>query len=481
MIGKLRADGIAALAGCHPAPQLDTVRGMPLALMVLALVPARWNSGDPKSLDLLRGGAVTCILVEPQNWNAAFLQAAKQRHINTFGLIHPGQEAVGQARRAAQLKLDGVALEGETDPAAGERIRAAAGHGMTVIELGSRGEMRLRSGDRVVGTWQGLWPGIEIEHGGGAATAGPTSTPWINTNTGFLRFARAATESAIWVGERPPPGVVFSAPRYGLAIADAAMAGARWIVALDADLERRLLAGQSQALAAWKQIEAHVRYWENPAWHGYRPYSQLVLVQDSGSGGLLSGGILDLLSVLHTSARPAPTRQLSAGSLEGARVVLNLDAESISAQQRGDLEAFASAGGAVVNPPKGWRFPAIPAQQTTPNRRQLDQMQPIWEATYEATVRKNFGVRTFNTASVLFQLLAAPGLSSLLVHLVNYADYPAEDVTVQVLGRWRRARLFSPEGPVRELPVYPVTDGTGKEGTGIDIDRIRVAATLRLD
>jgi len=35
---------------------------MPLALMLLFgvadLVPARWNSADPKSLELLRGGAV---------------------------------------------------------------------------------------------------------------------------------------------------------------------------------------------------------------------------------------------------------------------------------------------------------------------------------------------------------------------------------------------------------------------------------------
>jgi hypothetical protein len=63
-----------------------------------------------------------------------------------------------------------------------------------------------------------------------------------------------------------------------------------------------------------------------------------------------------------------------------------------------------------------------------------------------------------------------------LIHLLNYADYPAEDVTVQALGSWRRARLYSPEGAVRELAVYPV-----KDGTSVDIDRIDVVATLRLD
>src|SRR5712691_10195798 len=140
---------------------------MPLALMVLAgvagLVPARWNSGDPNSLDRLASGVVNCILVEPQNWNPAFLQSARRRRITTFGLIHPGQDAVDQARRAGQLKLDGLALEGDYDSAVRQQIRSAAG-AVNVVELPSRGGMRLDSGDPVIVTWQGLWPGIEIEH-----------------------------------------------------------------------------------------------------------------------------------------------------------------------------------------------------------------------------------------------------------------------------------------------------------------------------
>ena len=433
------------------------------------LVPARWNSGDPLSLELLKGGAVNCLLVESPNWNPGFLRAARRRHFAVFGVIRPDQDVAELSRKALNLKLDGAVLEGDGP-------EAVAAVGLTVVRLAGRGRMRLDSDDPVVGAWQGLWPGIEIEHGGGAATAGPTSTPWINTNTGFLRFARAATgAAAIWVGERPPPGRVFPVQRYSLSVGDAAMAGARWIISLDADLERRLLAGESAALAAWKQISAQVRYWDNPRWREYRPASRLVVVQDAASGGLLSAGILDLLSVLHLSARPAPVRLLDATSLQNARVVVNLAPQSLSARQKSELEQFARAGGIVVNPPANWRFPDVTPQQITTDRRQLDRIQPIWEATYDATVRKNFGVRTFNTASVLFHLLATPG-GGLLVHLLNYADYPAEDVTVQVLGKWRRARLYSPDAETRELPVYAV-----KDGTGVDVDRIRVAATLRFD
>lgn len=64
----------------------------------------------------------------------------------------------------------------------------------------------------------------------------------------------------------------------------------------------------------------------------------------------------------------------------------------------------------------------------------------------------------------------------MLVHLLNYQDLPADDVTVFVLGAWKRARLYRPDAQVREMPVYGV-----KEGTGIDISKIDVLATLRLE
>jgi hypothetical protein len=147
-----------------------------LAAGLTSLVPARWNSGDPKSLELLQGGPVNCILVEHQYWTNALLRAARQQHVATFGVIHPGAQSVAQAREAARLKLDGVVLEGEYDSPALEPVRAAVA-GLTVVELPSRGLMRLDGGDAITGTWQGLWPGIQIEHGGGSATAGPTSTP----------------------------------------------------------------------------------------------------------------------------------------------------------------------------------------------------------------------------------------------------------------------------------------------------------------
>jgi len=39
-------------------------------------VPARWFSGDPKSLELLTGSPVSCLLVEKQNWTLPLVDAA---------------------------------------------------------------------------------------------------------------------------------------------------------------------------------------------------------------------------------------------------------------------------------------------------------------------------------------------------------------------------------------------------------------------
>ena len=427
-------------------------------------VPARWHSGDPKTLDLLKGAVVNCLLLEAGHWNAAFVKNAAQRHIVVLGIVHSEAEA----HKAKQLKLDGIVVEGDAD--------SVPADGMLVIRLPSRGRIPLDGSDPITGTIQALWPGVEIAHGGTVST-GPSSAPWINTNSGFLRFVTAATKATIWLGERPPPKTVLPVDRYALAIADAAITGARWIIALEDDLETRLFAGDARALAAWQEINSILRYFEDKLeWRAYHPYGQLAVLEDAASGGLLSSGLLDMLAVQHTAARALPVRRLSPEGLHAARVVLNVDADALATQQKRDLDEFVASGGKLVNPPPGWRFPETAPDQMTPTRKQMDRIQPIWEVTYNATVRKNFGARTFNTSSIIFDVRARPDGKSILVHLLNYTDFPSEDIALQVLGTWHHARLYSPGHAVRELPVYPV-----KDGTGIDIDRIAVLGTVVVD
>ena len=70
---------------------------------------------------------------------------------------------------------------------------------------------------------------------------------------------------------------------------------------------------------------------------------------------------------------------MSAGKFNSAPVT---EAEAKS------LEGFTKGGGTLLAPPAGWKFPQVPESQITPGRRQLEQMEPMWEVAYRATVRK---------------------------------------------------------------------------------------------
>jgi len=90
--------------------------------------------------------------------------------------------------------------------------------------------------------------------------------------------------------------------------------------------------------------------------------------------------------------------------------------------------------------------------------------------------RRNLGARLFNVSTMLSDLTASADGKQVIVQLVNYADYPVESIAVHVLGDFKHARLYTPEEGERTLEVYK-----NEEGTGVDIDKVSVCATLRLD
>lgn len=76
---------------------------------------------------------------------------------------------------------------------------------------------------------------------------------------------------------------------------------------------------------------------------------------------------------------------------------------------------------------------------------------------------------------MLSNLLETPG-GQVVLHLVNYSGYPVEHVTAHFLGRYKKARLYSPEAPPRELELYDV-----EGATAVDIPEVRVCATVVLE
>lgn len=450
---------------------------LPLLLALAApaeWVPARWNSTDPSTLDLAARTPVNCLLVGSPD--AVFAARAAERGIATLLVIEPGGDPAALARKAVAANLTGIVLEGDFPEDTAARVRdSLAGSKAVLIELPPRVRMKLDSPGPVIGTCQGVWPGIQVL-AGGAHKAAPTGSPWIDTNSGFIRAVRAWSDAAVWIGNRPPPRTVVTAQRYLQVISDAAMAGARWVIALDDDLHRRLMARDGEAVKTWESLGRHLKYYEeHRELRSYLPYSRLALIQDPADGGMLSGGIIDMLAARHIPLRSLPRQQLKGDALKGASMAINVDPSALTPEQRELVRAFTRGGGTLLNGPPGWKFTSDP-ERITLAENEVERLTDIWRDVNFMVGRRNLGARLFNVSGMLSTLLAGPEGKPLLIHLVNYTGYPVESVTVHLPGEFHRARLFAPEGGERSLEVYKTEDGSG-----IDLDRISVCATLKID
>ena len=437
-----------------------------------AWVPVRWPWADTRSLELLAGTPVNCLLLKSPA--PELVAAAQARGVVALAVVTPGGEG-RQIERALAASVDGIVLEGEFPEGTAAGI-SARNSGAAVIELTSRSRLPLGSAAPVIGTYQGVWPGIAVDEGG-ARKSGPTSSVWIDTNTGFLRAVRAWGSLTVWIANQPPPKTAVAATRYLQAIADAGISGARWVVALDDDLAGRLAAREEAAMGTWKRIAGMLAYFEqHPEWRALPEGGQLALVQDPEKGGLVSGGILDMIAVKHTPVRPIPRQRLSAEALAGATMAVNVDGAALTPEQKETLRAFTRGGGTLLTGPPGWKDPAAAAGSITLEKAELERLDDIWHDVNAMIGRRNMGVRLFNVSSMLSNFLAAPGGTTAVVHLVNYSDYPVDNVAVYYLGEYKHATLIAPGAADRALEVYKT-----EEGWGVDVERVGVCATIRLE
>jgi len=436
-------------------------------------VPARWPWSDVKSLDLLAGGPVNCLLLK--SYSAEFAAAAAERGLVTLAILAPGGELAESARRAIASKVAGIALEGDFPEAAITAVKQTAGEA-PVIELASRVRLLAESNPLALATWQGVWPGIAVQENG-ATRAGPSGSVWIDTNTGFIRAIRAWSSAPVWLANEPPPKTVIPAARYLQAIADAAISGARWVLSFDADFASRLAKRDPEAVSGWHRMLALAGYFErHPEWRSMQEYGQLALVQDPAKGGLVSGGILDMIAVKHTPVRPIPVERLTAEALKGAKMAVNVDAEALTPEEKEVLRQFTRGGGMLLTGPPGWKDPTPQGGRITLDKAELERLNDIWRDVNSMVGRRNLGVRLFNVSSMLSNLLVSSDGATAVLHLVNYSDFPVENVTVHFVDEYRRATLLSPEGTEKPLEIYK-TD----EGWGADIDKVAVCATVRLE
>jgi hypothetical protein len=132
----------------------------------------------------------------------------------------------------------------------------------------------------------------------------------------------------------------------------------------------------------------------------------------------------------------------------------------------------------VLTAPPGWKGQsAMQGDQITLDKAEVDRLNDIWHDVQTMIGHKNLGARLFNVSSMLSSVLTDKEGKQVVVELVNYSSFPIENITVQVLGTFKHAKLLTPEGVEKNLEVYTSDEG----GSAVDIDRVSACASVRLD
>lgn len=392
-----------------------------------ACVPARWPSGDPKSLAVLKGSSINCLLVEKPYWNASLIETGHGLGLKMLAVLDAASSKPPQG-------ADGVVVEGSSSGATTDA-------GLPVVFLAPRAKVDPSNG--IAGVSEGVWPGIRIDD---EEISTPSSAPWIETNLGYLRYLRSQVKETIWLANRPPPGRVFPSRRYQQALADAALAGARWVIAPEKTMLDHAMEGDPAALKDWRNLIRLADFLKSlPDVSKLETYSHLGVSVSPETGALVSGGVLDMIGAQHIPFR----------------VVNNGD---------GMQQFFNFADPALV------KFPATSLGRVAMRPDDVDDLEPIYRRVEVMVGRTNYGLRVFNGAGLMSAPYALPDGNGVLVLLANYTDSAAEGITLHVLGQWKKATLYAPGQPNRSLVMYPV-----KTATAVEIDSLDVFGAVRVE
>jgi hypothetical protein len=448
---------------------------------------ARWY--DEKTLSFLDGTPINCLVV---TWSAGadanlerqqqeivgnYVRKAHARGVAVLGRVLPGADPRIFAAPAVAAGLDGLLME----PSASEKQRAMGGTKL-VVPLGDR-PGPLRAANWPVLGLKGSPPRSRLLTEMGM-TATPSSEPWIDSNIWLVRsFHAGADRRMVWLDYAPPEGA--SASEYVRAVADAAIAGGRWIATPDDKLRAGLFRNEPAALETWRRAAACLKFYEDHGeWRQFAPAGLLGIVMDNSAADTdMADEYRNLVARRQLPYRLIDRGRLTADSLKGLAAVLAVELSPPSDAERKLLRGFAEAGGMVVaGHAWGGQVPAGEPYAETPAGKGRMVVyaddQPDAESVSKdlLDLMQDRGVRVFNMPSVLTYASANNSGKRLLVQMLNYADFPAESMTVQAASGFRTARLYTEDGVVTELPVKAVS---GK--SEVSIPRLVIAGALLLE
>jgi hypothetical protein len=308
----------------------------------------------------------------------------------------------------------------------------------------------------------GEWPGVAMARGG-ASSAGPTGVPWVDTNSWKIRLESLRRPGDnIWV-DAAPKSARISASSYRTAIADAAAHGGRWVISLDAQLAAGMADNNPNALETWKGITGTAGFFsQRKSWAAYLPEAILGVVSDfAGENEFMNQELLNLIGRTNQQYVAILKTKLPATPFRGLRAVIYADAQPPAAELRKQLLDFVSAGGLLITGPKWGASPGMPARDEHPrytNRTlgkgrvavaKTDPDDPYVLANDSALLisHRYELLRFWNGGAVGSYLTVSPDRKRAVAHLLFYSDRGPDNASVRIVGRWRKASLWTPDRP----------------------------------
>jgi hypothetical protein len=445
---------------------------------------------EPTTLSLLEDSPVNCLLVtwgapadaaveaEQQQLVKAYAESAHKRGLAVLGLVYAAGDASKIAADADRAALDGVVLEGEFAPEFSAALRKAAGS-MLVVEIAKDAGPWRWTPSRIVAV-AGVPPRARNLSEVGIRSV-PSSEPWIESNIWRVRsFGLAPPPRPVWVSsqfEHP------SAIDYTRAVADAAAAGGRWIVSLDDALRAKLRAQDASALETWRRLSSYLKFAESrAAWRALAPYGNVGIILDAASTKQeLADEYLNLAARRQVPYRLVVRSALNATALAKFRALVATELDPPSAAERKLLQDFAENGGLLIEGPSWGAAPKTApfAEIKAGKGRVVVYKDPDPEAVArdlkELLSDDDLGMVPFNVPSVITFASGGGAGEPLVVQLLNYFDHPVEMVTLRVAGKFRSARLETPESAAVDLPLR---DAEGR--TEVTIPKLLLWGTVSM-
>jgi hypothetical protein len=374
--------------------------------------------------------------------------------------------------------IDAVWLQAPDD--ALERACRAAGAqavppaGIRVLPLEQAGQVK--PGDSAA-IKAGVWPGAQAaSRGGGAVVASATARAWVDANGYLIPYLRALYPGHPAVLAYQPDrdagiasGKVIPYESLELALVEAWCAGGNYILAPDAPFRDALLAGESRASSAWKQLGRTAR-WLKQQRDLFRrpPLNTITVLVEPGDASAEIANLLfrhsgspDLISAARVPP-PDPARR---------PVVVAAGLSKITAERGRALLAHARAGATVVadgcEEQTWWRSPGMKPERRFEDREfykvasgcLVAYRQPISDpGDFALDVLDLAGarrpVRVFDMSAAVATVTQGASREGATLTVVNYGYQSRSETMVHVNGVFASATLMRPETDPAKLRTW---------------------------